>query len=137
MCRKYTRRISYYAVMNQSMFMSGFIHSIFCVLSRDFDATKWQLPFNMWLPFDTTQSVLGWYIMWLLQFDTGVTYCLCLISGSSHFVCCCVYIIAICDHFKYIMRAEVQDSSKIEKNRLYQLKMKLSKAVDTHVMCFE
>lgn len=115
------------------------IHSIFEICFGNFDATTLQLPFNIWIPFDTT-TILGWYILSFLQFNTGIVYSLTLVAGTTYFLSCCIYIVALCDQFKYIMQMKyriVDKNSGRKYNGILQMKQQLSEAIEIHNKGFE
>lgn len=58
----------------------------------------------MVVPFDTT-SIEGWYLMWFIQINSAIAYCLSAISTTSYFVACCLYIVATCNHFNFLIRS--------------------------------
>lgn len=139
MCRKYTERMAYYVILNQSMYILCLFYSIYGLLIGNFDASKLPLPFNMAVPFDTNTTV-GWYMLWILQFNSDFSYCSCVVAGSSYFVCCCIYILAIGDHFKYILQSKsnfIEKSPKTESSKILQIQKQLSEAIEIQVKGFE
>lgn len=66
----------------------------------NFDTSTWFIPVNLACPFDTS-TIFGWYMMLLLfQIPCGFAFLLSITAIVTHFVSCCLYIIACCDHFK-------------------------------------
>lgn len=103
-CRKYTKRICCYILWHCQVFVAAFFYPIYCIYAGKLDTSKWPLPFNMVVPFDTT-TIQGWYLMWFIQINSAITYCLSVISTTSYFVACCLYIVATCDHFNFLIRS--------------------------------
>lgn len=143
-CYKYSRRASLYIIFNQISFISSFVYSIFMLLTSTFDASKLLLPFNFVVPFNT-QTLWGWYLMWFLQFNTGISYIFSTVSVISYFMCCCYYIGAICDHFDILIEMIKNDLEfyRKENNPLVYRKLgksiqrKFHQSIAIHIKAFE
>lgn len=137
MCRKYFRHLSHMFWFNQSLFFPPLLFSFYFLLSGGFDPKTIPLPFHMIVPFDTT-TIKGWYTLYLLQFDTCISYSLSVISGTAYFLSCFAYIRAIGDHFKHILEMKCKyDDPKSEANQVLQIKRQLCKAIETHIKGLE
>lgn len=143
-CRNFNDRFVKFVFVNQQMYIAALFYSFYCMIVSNFDTSTWILPFTVWVPFDTT-IVIGWYLLWFIQFSMGVAYSASQTTITSYFVCCSYYIGAICDHFNLLMdkvRVEVEEN-KSEKNPVaYQQRYRrieefLSKAVEVHCNAYE
>lgn len=126
------------------VFVGAFFYSIYCIHVGNYDTSKWILPYELSVPFDT-KEIWGWYLLWLIQVNIGFTYSTTQIASSSYFMSCCFYIGAICDHFDYIIHSIQND---VERNRternlsFYQqnirnLRRNLFQAVEIHNKALE
>lgn len=169
-CRKYSKRACLYIYFNQAAFVAAIIFSVAMILSGRFDSSKLRLPFNLAVPFDI-KSVYGWHALWFIQFrwivsniltlglnlltihnlsiyfefSIGLSYALSVVPIISYFVCCCLYIDTIREHFIKIIGLLERDVIKWQraKNQLIyqnihqQIKWKLYNAIDIHGKIFE
>lgn len=141
-CKKYTKLIGCYPL--KLMFVAAFIYSIYCIWSGNHDTSTWVLPYTISVPFDT-KPIHGWYMLWVIETNIGVTYALSMITISSFFVCCCFYIAGICEHFDFLMVSlnEITESIRNEKNPIkikkqhLEMKRKLAQAINIHINIFE
>ena len=133
-----------YAASNLAMFVPPLILSIYNIILGNPDTSKWTLPLTMESPI-STESIWGWYFMWLIQILMGIAYIIALTVATSYFVCCCLYIGAICDHFTSQMRSvrgEIERNLG-EKNQVnyrkgcIKIKEKLHIAIEIHVKVYE
>lgn len=128
--------------MNQGVFVAIFFISIFVCFSDNIELSTIDLPIKFAVPFYTT-TILGWYTLWLFEFNIGIAYGVSVVAGTSYFVCCCIYISAICDHYTLIIQSRIKYigtlSTTKNKASVLQKKMKtlLSQAVEIHVKGFE
>lgn len=143
-CRLYTKNMTYYHYMHQTMFVPHLFYAIYNVSVNNYDVSTWTLPFNIVVPFND-RAFSGWCLKWFIQFHMALCYAICLVSTTSYFLCCCMYISAICDHFDVLM-GSVQEqvdryretSLPLEQSKITQnLKDNLIKAVQIHVKSFE
>lgn len=143
-CRKYTKIISCYLILNQSMYTAAIIMSVFDMLNGDYDTSKWLLPWGV--PFDTNNlTAFQWYMMWFTQFSFGLAYSTSTITVTSYFVCGCCYLSGLCEHFTFLLETirTVLVSNRNEENRIKHLarvqlmKEKLCKAIDVHSKVYE
>lgn len=100
------------------------------------------------VPFDTN-TVWGWYLMWFFQFNISICYVSCTITITTYFICCCIYIDAICEHFRYLYDCTMENVEKNrnenenEKNpqecerRRFVINEQMSKVVEIHAKIFE
>lgn len=121
------------------MYAAALLYSLYCIIVGNFDTSTWELPFTLWVPFDTT-TVHGWYLLWFIQFSMGMSYSSSQTTITSYFVCCSYYIGAICGHFNSLMNQvnKEVESNLMEKNtiahkkRCFEIKILLAKAIETH-----
>lgn len=143
-CRKYTKKIATYIFINQSTFLGSLCNSFYRLYIGDREVSTWILPFYSWVPFDIDE-VWKWYTLWTIQFAMGFCYCSCITTITSYFICCCLYIEAICDHFNCLLNSVMDDTKRNQKNtnpleherRLRQINKNLSKSIQIHVKVFE
>lgn len=144
MCRKLTRIIAMYVPMNQIMTFASLFYSFYSISIGDFDTSKWILPFKFALPFDT-RVLWKWYILWFINLNIGLMYATSVTLIPSYFVAFCLYICAICDHFKLLIKSIDKD---LERDRLRQntkqfekmfdqTKQKLCKAIRIQIKAFQ
>lgn len=143
-CRKYTKKITSYFFINEAIFLGAPLFSFYCILTGNTDASTWALPFDLSVPFDTN-TILGWYLTWFFQFNISLCYVSCTITITTYFVCCCIYLAAICEHFGFLFDSVAED---VERNRGETIPMKhrkrkrtieekMGKIVATHAKVFE
>lgn len=143
-CRKYFQRGLYYILFNQVTFAVSFIYSIHMILTNSFDASKLLLPFKMSVPFDPS-TLWGWYLIWLLQFNTGLAYICSTVPITVYFMCCCTYIAAICHHFDSLIKSikvDVENSQNETNSPKYyklclNIRRKFHKSISIHNTAFE
>lgn len=123
--------------------MGAPLFSIYCILTGNSDASTWALPFDLSVPFDTN-TILGWYLTWFFQFNISLCYVSCIITITTYFVCCCIYIGAICDHYEFLYKSvfvnvKQSDATHPMKSQQSQQKIaeKMSKVIITHAKVFE
>lgn len=143
-CRKYTKIIVNYVFSHQTMIMCSLLYSVYCICHGNFDTSTWPLIFNMVVPFDTS-TIWGWYLLWFLQFNIGLSYALCVVSVASYFMSCCFYITSICDDFKFLMRS-INTNIKLNQNEKNpreheknsrKIQNQMHKLVELHVKMYE
>lgn len=141
-CRRYSKLVGYYPLM--LVFVGAFFYSIYCIHTENYDTSTWILPYRLSVPFDT-KEIWGWYLLWFMQANIGFTYSTTQIAISSHFMSCCFYIGAICDHFDHIIGSIQNDvhRNRAEENPIsYQQNCRkyaerLSHGVGIHIKAFE
>lgn len=143
-CRKYTKLMGSYTFSNQIMLMPPLYSFIRDIMAGKMETSNWTLPFTIGFPF-STESVWAWYLKWLAQLHMSVAYAACISAATSYFLCCCLYIGAICDHFKLNMHSikknakqnsKEQNPLKCHQNSLI-IQQKLIKAVEIHFKLYE
>lgn len=141
-CRKCTKIIAFYPLI--MMFVAAAFYSIYCILTGNLDTTTWILPYKLSVPFDT-RTIHGWYCLWFIQTNVGISYSVVMVTISTYFACCCFYIDGICEHFDYLIHSinqhmesngEMENASLIRK-MILNMKITLSEAVIVHNKIFE
>lgn len=143
-CRKYTKIIACYIILNQSMYTAAIVVSVCSMVNGDFDTSNWLLPWSV--PFDTINlSVLQWYLLWFTQFSFGLAYSSSTLTVTSYFVCGCFYIDGFYQHFKFLIHSISNDlkfyhkaANENDREKKAQcIKDKLFKAIDIHTKIYE
>lgn len=139
-CRKYSKIIHSFVISNQSMFVASFLNSLYNILIENFETSSWLLPFQISVPFNT-DTIGGWYVLYLMQFSMGIAYSTCISSTVAYFVCCCLYIGGMCDQINFMIRSITNEVklNQHEKNPLkfqkrnLKIKQDLCKLVESIV----
>lgn len=139
-CRKYTKIISCYIILNQSMYTAAVIVSVYDMLNNNYDTSNWLLPWGV--PFDTANlSVFQWYLLWFTQFSFGLAYSSSTLTVTSFFVSGCLYLGGLCDHFTFLTES-IGNDFKLNENennlvkyniRIQLIREKLCKAIRVHM----
>lgn len=143
-CRKYTKKITNYFFINEAIFLGAPIFSIVSILTGNKDASTWALPMDLSVPFNTS-TISGWYLTWFFQFNISLCYVSCIITITTYFVCCCIYINAICEHYQFLYDAVLASLNRYQKEKNATLKRemrqeityKMGHVVATHAKIFE
>ena len=124
------------------------------MISGNWDTKTWPLPFDFAVPFND-KTVLGWYIVCLLQFSLSLCYALGLISVSSYYFCSCKYIVTLCEHMRLLIHSataifapkdedavpkkakKLFDNMKNEPKLLLEAQKQLKRAVELNLKIFE
>lgn len=138
-CRKLTKYMYYYIFVHQTMVMSAFFYSIYCICTGNLDTSTWMLPFIR-VPTFNTNIIWTWYLECLTQLIMSIAYALAMVSPISYFLCCCFYIITGCNHFDLLLNSTRNDVDRIQKDKNlrklqklhHHLNKKLSQAVEVH-----
>lgn len=134
-CRKYSKRLGCYILFHMQVFVAAFLYSMYCIYRGNFDTSIWPLPFNYAVPFDET-TVWGWYLMWFIQTNSAISYVSGVLSTTSYFMACCLYIDAICNHFELLVysidKATQQYLTEMNQTRKLKLRRKIKESfIDT------
>lgn len=143
-CRKYTLIVTCFVFWNESAFIGPLVYSFYCIWRGDYDILEWNLPFNIIVPFDTT-NLLGWYLLWFYQFNVSFFYSSSFTVITSYFMSCCLYIGAICDHFDFlcdsimedVARNQIEKDPRKQRKRNQQIHENIDRMIQTHVKMFE
>lgn len=144
-CRNLTKFISIgYLLDAATLFTAAVIYSFYCMWSGNFDTTTWLLPYNLYLPFDTSTIYL-WYVLWLMQCYIGLVYSLSVTCVTTYFESCCLYIVALCEHSNALIQSFslsiewYRKSQRIEMNKqsVKEQKLQLNKIIELHIMIYE
>lgn len=80
------------------MVLPAIFYSIYCILIGNLDTSTWYILYDMKIPIDTT-TIIGWYVkLFIFQAPFSVTYGFVFVGIVSHFLSCCYYILAGCEH---------------------------------------
>lgn len=114
------------------VFVAAFFYPMYCMYIGNWDASTWPLPFNYVVPFDES-TVWGWYLMWLIQTNSAISYCLGATSTTSYFMTCCLYIGALCDHFDLFAHsvdvAVIQSEVEIDSVKRMKLRRRINEFI--------
>lgn len=144
-CRKYTKIVWSYFLFHNLHILFPLLCSFYYICVGQFDTTKLILPFAIFVPFDST-TFYGWYLLWFIQFNMNTVYLVAVLSITSYFVACSVYICAICDHINLLFKSLKQDAfddpsqgSKKTSSKKKQLAYhnKIKRIVDIHNKLYE
>lgn len=115
-------------------------HTICRIYIGRFNTSSWPHLFNFAVPFDA-RSVLGWYLLWFIQFNVDFLHVFCMVFISSYFICCCYYVEGICEHFNFVMQSikRAVDENDVEKTaeKCQKIRQKITEAVKIHVEIFQ
>lgn len=144
-CRKYTKIICSYYFPHNAFIMAALLYSFYWIYVGQYDPTKWPLPLSLSVPFDST-TFLGWYLLWFIQFNTSSAYVLTMVTITSYFVSCSVYVCAICEHFNLLTESLKKDvDQKLDplkktfnnKDNPLEYNIKIKSSVDIHNKLYE
>lgn len=142
-CRKCTKLIAFYPL--NLMFLAAVLYSIYCISIGNLDTSTWILPYTLSVPFNT-RSIHGWYALWFIQTQIGISYSAVLVTISTYFVCCCFYIVGLCENFDYLINTLEEsdeasngqtENAMSNKQRIRIMKVNFSKSVIIHNKIFE
>lgn len=136
--------ISRYVHCEQFIYISALVKSIISICMGDFQTSAWNLPYTLVVPFDKTK-LWSWYLLWFIQCNMGFSYTSSMVPVTVYFVCCCLYIFGICEHFELLMQATWSDADEyhaeknpIKRKNLYRkLQKTLTESIDAHVNLLE
>lgn len=143
-CRNLTKFLSIgYLLDAAALFIAAALFACYCMWTGNFDTSTWLLPYNLYIPFDTS-TVLGWFLLWLIQCYIALVYSLSATCSMTYFVSCCLYIVAMCDHFNLKVQSinsfldNLKNSKKLNDAKVFErLKLKLNRIVKLHVTIYE
>ncbi|XP_055304812.1 odorant receptor 67a-like [Sitodiplosis mosellana] len=140
-CRQYTKTMVYsYVMFIEGLLLTKFVQSIYFVFLANSDPTSIALPYYMVVPFDTT-TLCGWYLLWFIQCVMSFNYSMGVISTTSFFLCCCIYIDSIRKHMELIfasLKQNIDQIRQVKKRTAYHklrrdIQENLHQAIDLHV----
>lgn len=132
-CRKYTKTVCCYILFHMQVFVAAFFYPMYCMYVGNFDASTWPLPFNYAVPFDET-TFWGYYLMWFIQANSAMAYCLGTTSTTSYFMACCLYIGALCDHFDSLAHSVDGAVEQCESEMVLERKLKLHRKINEYLV---
>lgn len=144
-CRKLTKTVFVFLCIELSTIFGMLMVAIIDIfMGHADDTSKWNLPIELVVPFDT-RLISGWILNWFYQFDMCFVYLMHMITITTHFACCCYYIMTMCAHFDQMIASIRNDSkqAKMEKNIGKRQKIwnnsekKLQRAIQLHAKIYE
>lgn len=143
-CRKSMKFVFFYACFNWLSFIAALIYAVYAISIGNFDTSTWMLPLNVAVPFNT-DVIWGWFIKWLYEFYSAISYALNVSLTTMYFVCLSFYTIAICHHFELLIESVQQDLHLIQndfillnRQRMWsKINIKLYEAVTIHVKIYK
>lgn len=143
-CRKLTKIVISYAALQQQLLFAIFFYSFYCIYTGNIDTATWPLVYNIRASININ-PFFDWYLTWFLQLNLSVGYSLSITTITSYFVSVCNYIMAICDHFRFLMQLigervhENEIEQNVQKQRINtgKVKKQLNQAIDLHVEILE
>lgn len=87
------------------------------------DTSTWPMWYDLSDLFDTA-TIWGWYLYFLSVTIIDLLYILCMTSASTHFVSCCLYIDAMCNHINFIAHSLQLNFDEYSNNETDSLKRK-------------
>lgn len=124
-----------YVLIHETIFVTSIVHAIYCFSH----GMPFQMPFNLELFVNTNKS-RGFGLLCCCELMVGLTYALTVASITSYFVCCCLYIEAICNHFKSLINAIKRDVELLNggnKKLRLKIKTKYLRAIELHINILE
>lgn len=143
-CRRLIKRFLYYGCIHLSTFLPLLIFVFIDIFNGEFDGSAYNLPFNVFVPFNM-ETVSGWLLTWFLQLNESFKYNIQMITTTIQFVCCCYYIVTMCNHFNLLIDSIRTDSQQIQAKKNSQnrqqmwhvARAKLQRAIEMHVDIYE
>lgn len=131
----------YFIPANQAVLTASVLYSSICVLFGEYDTSNWILQFPIYTPFNKS-TVIGWYCEWFIQFIIGASYASYMSTITSFFVCCCFYIMTLCNHFDalcQLLKNDVQGKNSFGNGHQFHKRIHkiISKAIEIHVTTIE
>lgn len=113
-CRKYTRTMVVgLVVYDQFSYLYNFIYATYSLCIGNYDQSTWPAPMDLAVPFDKN-TIYGWYLLTFMLMYLDLSYLLSSLLGVTHFIGCCYYIAAVCEHYELVLKL-IQES--IEENQ--------------------
>lgn len=143
--RKYSKMMTItLLVYDQFAYVSTFISSIYWISIGNCDASTWPVLFDLSVPFDS-KTICGWYLQMLFAACMDLAFLICMLHSTIHFIGCCIYMAAICEHFDLIMRtiqATVEHNLREKSPRKCsdnkaKINAQIREAIQIHVKIYE
>lgn len=148
-CRQLTQLVVIgYSLMSIGLFTVAALYPLYCMQMGNFDTSTWLLPYSLTVPFDTS-TIFGWYLFWLVQFYIAIVYAISVACATTYFGSNCLYIIAICEHFDFLIDSIDSDVEMANLNsetfpeheshslNVIRLKCKITKTVELQSKIYE
>ena len=113
-CRKITKIMGFSVFFSISPFLVVMLYVLYSLGISDSETSFRMLFFNMSIPFVDVNTIFGWFVMWIVQFNLGLAYALSMTSITSYFISCTFYIKALCEHLN-VMMLSIHINSEPEK----------------------
>lgn len=143
MCQKHTKILFKYLIGHGITFLFPFLFSIYCVYIGDVDTSTWQLRFQYSLIFNSN-NLWNWYFAWVCECMSAMAYASCIVASTTYFICCCLYIEAICEHFKWtinMIREKIDENQNVkivyELRNPLKIKKEMNQAVELQTKALE
>lgn len=107
-CQKYLTWITTFIAICQLQFISTLLSSFYSISVGNSDTSTWSVVYYCFVPFNT-DILCNWYLLWVYQITVSILYAMVISSTTAHFLCHCLYMHGICDHFDMLI-------SSVEKN---------------------
>lgn len=131
-----------YIILLYIVFLAILAYPVYSIVVEKCDPETWVLPYKMTVPFDS-KSVLGWFLLWFIQCMMSTSYALCVLSTTSYFVCCCIYISTISKHFELLFKSIENDVDQMNNKNTFSPELSqnaqanLHQAIEVHVKIYE
>lgn len=143
-CQKLTRLIACYVHGEQTMYLISILTSVYSLAVGNYDTSTWLSTYSLVLPF-SADSVIGWYMRYIIQCNMGFCYASSMVPVTCFFVSCCVYMIAICDHFSLMIGSTNEEVEQIHtstnsleyRRRCLELEKTIFRSIQLHTKLFE
>lgn len=131
-------------VYDQFTYLWNFAYATYCVCMGNYDTSTWPAPMDLSVPFDKS-TIIGWYSLTFILMCMDLTYLISLLLGTTHFIACCIYIAAICEHHELVLRSWQEnieqnqreaDRQKFEENSA-KIREQIKGIVQIHMEIFE
>lgn len=128
----------------EGVLLAKFAYSIYFMFMGSFDPSTLPLPYYMVVPFDDT-TIWGWYLLWFIQCVMSFNYSMGVISTTSYFLCCCIYIDTMQKHIALLfatLKDNVDQIKNLKRQTAYRklrqdIQGYLHQAIDLHVHILE
>lgn len=144
-CRKYTKIIPIGVFScGSAAYVAVFLYSIYCLCSGNVDASTWPEIFDLEVS-GHTYGIIRWYFGFCVTFIMDSAYILYSTSATTYFICSCIYIGAICEHFcllmdsmqEYLKRNQREKNPQMREKNIHRIRTRIHQAIGIHVKIYE